>query len=100
MSFIDWSDPDEMLGLLVEYVADEAIEEDDADRAAFLRGLSRDLEDLSSTPFVAVNGIADAICAIRATQPAEFLNDAVITHVDACVEELRRIERSVLGRGE
>lgn len=91
MSLIDWSDPDEMLGLLVEYVADEAMGESDADRAAFLRELSRDLEDLASRQFVTVDRITDAICAIRATQPAEFLNDAVIAHVDACVEELRRI---------
>lgn len=91
MSLIDWSDPEEMLGLLIEYVADEAIGETDEERAAFLRELWSDLDDLSSRQFEAVDGIADAICEIRATQPAEFLSDAVIAHVDACVEELRRI---------
>lgn len=97
MSLIDWSDPEEMLGLLVEYVADEAIGETDADRAAFLRELWRDLDDLSSRQFEAVCGIADAICEIRASQPAEFLSDDVITHVDACVEELRRIDSDTTG---
>ena len=92
MSLIDWSDPDEMLGLLIEYVVDEALAEDgDADRADFLRRLSRDLEDLAGRDFTGVDQVADAICEIRGTQPAEFLNDEVIAHVDACVEELRRI---------
>jgi hypothetical protein len=37
MSLIDWSDPDEMLGLLIEYVADETVaSHDDLDRADFL----------------------------------------------------------------
>ena len=36
MSLIDWSDPEEMLGLLVEYIRDELIEEQrDRRRAAF-----------------------------------------------------------------
>lgn len=86
-----------MLGLLVEYVADEAIGERDADRADFLRELRSDLEDLSGRQFEAVDGIADAICGIRAEQPAEFLSDRVITHVDACVEELRRIGSHTTG---
>ncbi|MBW3670086.1 MAG: hypothetical protein KY432_00280 [Acidobacteria bacterium] len=93
MSLIDSSDPDEMLGLLVEYVNDEALtEDDDADRADFLRDLSRELENLTGEEFVAVEQIADAIREIRASQPREFLSDAVIVHMDACIEELRRIE--------
>jgi hypothetical protein len=92
MSLIDWSDPDEMLGLLVEYVTDEALtENDDADRADFLRGLSRELENLSGQDFASVDQIANAIREIRASQPREFLNDDVIAHVDACIEELHRI---------
>ena len=39
MSLIDWSDPDEMLGLLTEYVADEdsACHLDRARAASFAR---------------------------------------------------------------
>ena len=92
MSLIDWSDPDEMLGLLVEYIVDEALtENDDADRADFLRGLSRELENLAGRNFVSVDQIADAIREICGAQPREFLRDAVISHVDACIEELYRI---------
>lgn len=92
MSLIDWSDPDEMLGLLVEYVTDEALAESrDAGRAHFLRDLSGELETLAGRDFDAVDQMADAIREIRASQPREFLEDAVIAHVDACIEELDRI---------
>ena len=92
MSLIDWSDPDEMLGLLIEYVTHEALtESSDAERADFLLGLSRELENLSGIDFVAVDQIADAISEIRASQPREFTNDAVIAHLDACIDELHRI---------
>lgn len=93
MSLIDWSDPEEMLGLLAEYVADAALAEDgDEERAEFLRGLSRELESLTREDFVAVAQMAEAVQEVRAGQPAEFLDDEVIAHVDACIEELRRIE--------
>lgn len=94
MSLIDWSDPDEMLGLLAEYVTDEALAEgDDAERADFLRDLSKELENLTGLSFVAVDQIAETISEIRDSQPREFQNDAVIAHVDACIEELHRIAR-------
>ena len=92
MSLIDWSDPEEMLGLLVEYVTDEALAEDrDPERAAFLRALARELNNLARRELAAVHQIADAIREIRASQPRELLDDAVIAHVDACVEELDRL---------
>jgi hypothetical protein len=91
VSFIDWSDPDEMLGLLVEYVADEALACDgDAERAEFLRMLRGDLEDLARREH-ALNEIAEALRQTRSGQPREFLGDPVIEHLDACIEELHRI---------
>ena len=48
MSIIDWSDPEEMLGLLVDSVRDELMEErSDRERAKFLRSLSDALEALA-----------------------------------------------------
>jgi len=91
MSLIDWSDPDEMLGLLVEYVTDEAVASFDADRAEFLRSLVSELENLAGQDFASVDQIADALREIRGSQPGEFLTDGVIAHVDACIEELHRI---------
>lgn len=92
MSLIDWSDPEEMIGLLIEYVSDEALTaDDDVERADFLNALSRDLEELTVHDVAEVNRLAEAIQEIRAAQPAAFLGDPVITHLDACIEELHRI---------
>ena len=92
MSLIDWSDPEEMLGLLVEYVNDEALAESgDAGRAAFLRDLSADLECLTGTDLGSPDQIAGAIREIPSSQPRELQRDPVIVHLDACIEELERI---------
>lgn len=92
MTFIDWSDPEEMLGLLLEYVADEVlVPENDGDRSDFLRRLLRDLEVASGREFAAVDQIAHQLEEIRDMQSRDFLTDPVIAHLDACIEELRRI---------
>ena len=46
VAFIDWSDPEEMFGLLVEYVTDEGAEAEDSRRRNFLSKLRRKLEEL------------------------------------------------------
>ncbi|HUO85502.1 MAG TPA: hypothetical protein VM534_10355 [Thermoanaerobaculia bacterium] len=93
MSLIDWSDPDEMLGLLVDYVADEANRSHaDRERRRFLRALSRDLGELADEASGSVREVAKALREIRASQPKEFVADPVIEHLDACIEELHRIE--------
>ena len=92
MSLIDWSDPDEMLGLLVEYVADEMVAaHDDADRAHFLNQLSRELSAIAEQDFESVDRIALALREIHDSQPREFASDPVMAHVEACIEELHRI---------
>jgi hypothetical protein len=92
MSLIDWSDPDEMLGLLVEYIADETVaSHDDADRAHFLNQLSRELGDIARH-VESVDRIALTLREIHDAQPREFASDPVMAHMEACIEELRRIE--------
>jgi hypothetical protein len=93
MSLIDWSDPYEMLGLLMEYVADERNASQDEDRFDFLRQLSIDLEKRALRDYDTTDHIAGAILEVRDSQPTEFLDDDVMTHVDACIEELHRISR-------
>lgn len=91
MSLIDWSDPEEMLGLLVEYVADETVaSRHDADRADFLHQLSRELGALAGQELES-DRIHLTLQEIRDSQPTEFANDPVMTHVEACIEELHRI---------
>jgi hypothetical protein len=93
MSLIDWSDPDEMLGLLVEYVADEAAtSHDDSGRAHFLNELSRELGAVAVRAFETADRIELALLEIRDSQPRAFASDPVMGHLEACIEELRRIE--------
>jgi hypothetical protein len=92
MSLIDWSDPDEMLGLLVEYVADEAaISHEDPERDGFLNQLSRELGALAVQGF-ATDRIELSLREIIDSQPRDFANDPVMAHLEACIEELHRIE--------
>jgi hypothetical protein len=90
MTLIDWSDPDEMLGLLIDYVADEAIASRDADRSHFLQQLSRELAAAAEQGFETADRIELTLREIRDSQPREFAADEVMTHMDDCIEELRR----------
>lgn len=93
MSLIDWSDPDEMLGLLVEYVADEAATaHDDPDRNHFLKQLSRELDALAVHDFATADRIELSLREIIDAQPRDFASDPVMAHLEACIEELLRIE--------
>lgn len=92
MSLIDWSDPEEMLGLLIEYVDDEAVASGgDAPRAHFLSALSKALVATAEQDLQPVEQIEQALREIHDRQPAEFASDEVISHLEACIEELRRI---------
>jgi hypothetical protein len=93
MSFIDWSDHEEMLGLLAEYVADESLaEREDRARAKFLGALSSKLTALAT--MAEELPAAEAIERLRDiydSQPSEFVTDAALTHLDDCIQELERI---------
>jgi hypothetical protein len=95
MTLIDWSDPEMMLGLLVEYVEDEATVESDRDRAAFLRHLARGLMDGAPESGQSASDIAKYLRCIRSDQPREFVADPVLVHLTACIEELDRIAATV-----
>lgn len=92
MSFIDWSDPEEMFGLLVEYVVDEAAaSHGDPDRARFLSQLSRELGSLAGDDLGNADRIELPLREIIDSQPREFASDPVMAHLEACLEELHRI---------
>src|SRR3954464_10727020 len=92
MSLIDWSDPDEMLGLVVDYVADEAIASHDAARSHFLNHLSTELDAVAEQGLESADRIELTLREIHDAQPTEFASDAVMVHMAACIEELHRIE--------
>ena len=95
MSFIDWSDPEEMFGLLVEYVADEQNEEEESTRRAFLSRLRKQLEELQES-FAALPLVeaTNALRAIRRSIADEFETDSVVEHLSDCVEELERVREN------
>lgn len=93
MSLIDWSDPEEMLGLLAEYLADERLaERDDRRRARFVDDLSSALTVLASQgQELSTRATIERLRKIRDGQPAEFSADPTLVHLDDCIQELERI---------
>jgi hypothetical protein len=93
MSFINWSDPEEMLGLLAEYMADECLaEQDDRLRAKFLNELSSALTALASlAEELSTEATIDRLRDLYDSQPGEFVTDPALAHLDDCIQELERI---------
>ena len=97
MSFINWSDSHEMIGLLSEYVVDEHHDSaEDPARAHFLAGVLEELCEL--TAHVDETSDEAAIVALRTileSANGEFRDDPVVEHIQACIEELERIDSRV-----
>jgi hypothetical protein len=99
MTFINWSDSEEMLGLLCEYVSDEKSDsQNDHVRVRFLDELSADLADLADrAPGMPADEAIEQLRAIHASRADDFAGDPVLTHVEACIEELERIKLQSVG---
>ena len=95
MSLIDWSDPEEMLGLLVEFVADERLEErSDRERAAFLEELSSAIRDLArKAADLSTGETIEGLRHIADSVASEFAGDPAMIHVEDCIQELEQIRR-------
>jgi hypothetical protein len=83
MTFIDWSDSEEMIGLLIEYITDQR-NESDVDRRKFLSDLLKDLES-EEVNVVRLQSIYESI-------NPDFRSDDVVVHLHDCLEELKRIK--------
>jgi vacuolar-type H+-ATPase subunit B/Vma2 len=96
MSFINWSDPEEMLDLLAEYVADERLAERDRQRTKFLDELSSELIAIGSLVGESTREAIDRLRSIYDSQPPELGTDPALVHLGDCIQELQRIvaERS------
>lgn len=95
MTFINWSDSEEMLGLLSEYVADERNDSADDDaRETFLTELWTELAELTGgSDAMSPEELIDRLRAIHRLHAEDFPEDSVLIHVEACIEELERIRR-------
>ena len=93
MPILDWSDPEEMLSLLADWVTDELHEETiDRDRARFLRNLAFPLAKLAArSNHLSVRDAGEQLRGILGSQPSEFDTDPALQHVRDCIHELERI---------
>jgi hypothetical protein len=100
MSFIDWSDPEEMLGLLCEFVADARGESPyDRERQRFLSELSNALEELNGVSSeISLQEATARLHEIRDVTDLEFADDPVVGHVSDCIDELERIAGGTITR--
>jgi hypothetical protein len=92
MPFIDWSDPEGMFDLLIEFVADERSSARDAKHRQLLSKLLTDLSALQMI-FMALSPSerVASLREIRASLDGELENDPSVEHLEACVNELERI---------
>ena len=94
MTFLNWSDPEELIGLLTEYVTDEKNQsEGDPARGKFLSDLSGRLNEFDR--HFETGSVDEAIAKLRGIRKSiipEFSDDPVVEHVDACLEELERVK--------
>ncbi len=94
MTFIDWSDSEGIVALLIEFVADERNEcLRDAKRQQFLADLLVDLRAFEQQ-FATVSG-TNAINELRTIYNSidpEFRSDPAMVHFKDCIEELERVD--------
>lgn len=93
MPFVDWSDPDDMLDLLLEFLADERAEAEDGDRRRFLSRLIADLDRLHGR-FERIPAMEriESLRALHGSVEAAFEADPAVAHLADCVRELERIQ--------
>lgn len=94
MSFLDFSDPEEMFGLLVDFVRDEeAVADDDPERLRFLVGLRKGLKELEAGLDEGEGaGVSSRLRDLYESMDGEFADDPVTGHVRDCIEEMERLE--------
>ncbi len=92
MTFIDWSDSEEMVGLLIEYIADERSGSPDPKRRHFLNDLLKDLSALNEQSAHASTKALEQLRSIYQSIDPEFQQDDVTSHIKDCIEELERLK--------
>lgn len=92
MSFIDWSDAEDMFGAFCEFVADERANGGDMAREEFLENLLEELESLGEhIERRELDEVIAGLQTLRVAAPEGFQDDPAVTHLDACLVELERL---------
>jgi hypothetical protein len=94
MTFIDWSDTEEMLGLLAEFIREAKTDcRKDPEREKFLSKLLLDLGAFSGQlEMLTRKQGTDRLRGIYKAIDPEFSDDPVTNHVKDCLEEFERLE--------
>jgi hypothetical protein len=95
MAFVDFSDPEDMFGLLIEYVTDELSDAEDSGRRKFLSALLESLAELQDE-FAAIPLArkVESLRRLHRSVDAEFENDPVVQHLEDCAAELERVSEN------
>jgi hypothetical protein len=92
MTFIDWSDSEGILGLLMDFVSEARNEcQGNVKRQEFLSGLLVDLSTLASELSISGKEAANRLRSICNSIDQEFEHDPVTIHVRDCIDELDRV---------
>ena len=91
MSFVDWSDPEALLSLLVEHVEDERADADAA-RRRMLAQLLRQLGEMERDPGTTdAAQRCDTLRQLAAEVDTAFGDDPVVQHLRDCADEFERL---------
>ncbi len=91
MAFVDFSDPEDMFDLLVDYVTDERSEAEDPARRRFLSGLLESLGELQDDVSLPPPQRIAALRSLHQSVDAQFEDDPVVRHLEDCAAELERL---------
>ena len=92
MAFVDFSDPEDMFALLIDYVTDERSEAEDPQRRRFLSGLLDSLAELQERfPVLTPTRRIESLRALHRSLETEFECDPVAQHLEDCAAELERV---------
>ena len=90
---IDWTDAEDMFGLLLDYVADERNDASDPERRQFLSTLLDSISELQERfPRLTAAERIETLRELRRSIDRDFEDDPVAQHFDDFVVELQRLD--------
>lgn len=94
MPHLDYSDPEAMFGLLLDWIADErADSQGDPERQRFLSEVLADLRTIEAEfPELPAAAVIQRLKDIHESVDPEFAGDPALLHLQHLIEELERVE--------
>ena len=94
MTFIDWSDADGMIGMLVDFVADERAKcRNDPERLHFVEDVLAQLQAVeANVQEIHAEATIQSLEVLHGSADSRFSCDPVMLHLKDCIDELERVE--------